>query len=112
MLKLHPLCRHLSPLMFCVTWASRQMRPGSQVALFLLLLILTGCTIGPTVETRHVFIHPGQPLRVMTNVKVSGERLDGGGAVTHDVGGWVMMPPTHWAAVEAALKQAQPKPAP
>lgn len=106
MLKNHPLCRHRPPLMFCVTWASRQMRTVQPVALFLLyLLLLTGCTIGPTVETRHVFIHPGQPLRVMTNVKVSGERLDGGGAVTHDVGGWVMMPPSHWAAIEPLLKQ-------
>jgi hypothetical protein len=42
----------------------------------------------------------------MKNVKVPGERLDGGGVVEHDVGGWVMMPPEHWAAVEKILKQS------
>ena len=95
---------------FCATWALRRMRPGQRAALFLLILSslsATGCTIGPTVEVRHVLIHPGQPLRVMENVTVEGERLDGGGAASHDVGGWIMMPPDHWAAVEKIVKQAQ-----
>lgn len=100
------LCRHRPLPTYCATWALRRMRQGQPVALFLLfLLTMTGCTIGPTVEVRHVLIHPGQPLRVMTNVTVSGERLDGGGAATHDVGGWVMMPPDHWAAVEKIVKE-------
>jgi len=40
----------------------------------------------------------------MENITVRGERMDGGGAAEHDVGGWVMMPPDHWAAVSALIK--------
>lgn len=103
------LCRRPLPLTSCATWALRQMRPGQRAALFLSsLLLLTGCTIGPTVEVRHILIHPGQPLRILENVTVSGERLDGGGPARHDLGGWVAMPPSHWAEVEKLLKQRNP----
>lgn len=103
---LHPFRRPLLPT-FCATWALRRMRPGSRAALFLLPLMLTGCVIGPTVEVRHVLIHPGQPLRVLDNVTVSGERLDGGGAAEHDIGGWVVMPPDHWAAIKAIIEKGK-----
>lgn len=79
----------------------------------LLTLATTGCTIGPTVEVRHILVHPGQPLRVLENTTVRGERLDGGGVAEHDVGGWVMMPPSHWAEVERVIRSTikQPEPA-
>ena len=104
-----PLCRRPTPPTYCAAWALRRMRPGKRAALFLLMVLsslsLTGClTIGPVVEVRHILIHPGQPLRVMENITVRGERMDGGGAAEHDVGGWVMMPPDHWAAVSALIK--------
>lgn len=110
-MKLLHLCRRPLLPTFCATWAFRWMRPEPRAALFRLFLMLsvlslmTGCTIGPTVEVRHVLIHPGQPLRVMENVTVEGERLDGGGAASHDIGGWIVMPPSHWAEVEKLLKQ-------
>ena len=102
-------------LMYCATWALRQVRTGSRAALFLLTalssLSVTGCTLGPTVEVRHVLIHPGQPLRVLENVTLSGERLDGGGIATHDVGGWVMMPPSHWVVIKGILEKSGMAPA-
>lgn len=55
-----------------------------------------------------MLIHPGQPLRILENVTATGERMDGGGAATHDLGGWVAMPPDHWAVIEKLIKQAQP----
>jgi hypothetical protein len=105
------LCRRPLLPTFCATWAFRWMRPEPRAALFLLLLLslsaMTGCTIGPTVEVRHILIHPGQPLRVMKNLTVPGERLDGGGAAEHDIGGWIVMPPSHWAEVEKLLKNGR-----
>ncbi len=94
---------------FCATWASRRVRPVPGTVfppVFLLILMLTpsGCTLGPTVETRTLLIHPGQPLRVMDQTTVRGERLDGGGIASQDVGGWVMMPPDHWNVVAGALR--------
>ncbi len=77
--------------------------------LALCLLTMTGCiTIGPRVETRYVIVHPGQPLRVMENTTLSGERLDGAGPAKQDVGGWIMMPPDHWAVLERIIKASQP----
>lgn len=109
-----PFRRPLLPT-FCATWALRRMRTGPRAALFLLMLcslsVMTGCTIGPTVEVRHVLIHPGQPLRVLENITVRGERLDGGGVAEHDVGGWVMMPPSHWQTVKGVLEKSGMMPA-
>lgn len=103
-------------LMYCATWALRQVRTGPRAALFLLMLCslsaMTGCTIGPTVEVRHVLIHPGQPLRILENVSATGERLDGGGVATHDLGGWVAMPPSHWQVIKGILDKSGMNPAP
>ena len=77
--------------------------------LVLLVLSLTGCTLGPTIETRFVIVHPGQPLRILDNISATGERLDGvNGQATVNLGGWVAMPPDHWAAIVAALAQKNP----
>lgn len=75
-----------------------------------LLLSMTACTIGPTTEVRYVIVHAGQPMRAMANQSIDGERMDGAGITSQDVGGWVMMPPDHWAAIEKIVKQAQSAP--
>ena len=70
-------------------------------------LSLTGCglTLGPTTEVRYLVVHPGQPIRVLDQTTVTGERLDGGGPASFDVGGWIMMPPDHWSVVEKLIKK-------
>ena len=71
-----------------------------------------GLTLGPTTEVRYLIVHPGQPMRVMEQATLTGERLDGGGTTTVDVAGWVMMPPDHWAVVQKVLEKSQPAVAP
>jgi hypothetical protein len=68
------------------------------------LLTMSGCTIGPTVETRYVVVHPGQPIRILSTVTANGERLDGAGVAEFDISGWVVMPPDHWATIKALLE--------
>lgn len=132
MKKLPPFLRRLTRMCFviwaCVVTMQRPVRPSVRaqdlpVALFRrcrLILVLccllcttlstTSCTLGPTVETRYVIVHPGQPLRAMANQQIDGERMDGAGVVSQDVGGWVMMPPDHWAVIDKLIKQAQQAP--
>jgi hypothetical protein len=76
--------------------------------LALALLTLPACTIGPTVETRYVIVHPGQPVRILQGVTVTGERLDGGGPATLDIGGWIAMPPDHWAIIAGLIRKDHP----
>lgn len=77
------------------------------LACLLASLTMTGCvTLGPTTEVRYLIVHPGQPIRVLAQTTVRGERLDGGGPADFDVGGWVMMPPDHWNTVEKLLKKS------
>jgi hypothetical protein len=65
-----------------------------------------GLTLGPTVETRYVVIHPGRPLEVLENQTIDGRVLDGSGeAVKQDIGGWVAMPADHWEAVKRRLEK-------
>ncbi len=71
----------------------------------LLLLAMTGCTIGPTIETRYVIVHPGLPIHILEGATVSGERLDGAGVASFDIGGWIAMPPDHWAVIKGILDQ-------
>lgn len=60
--------------------------------------VSSGCgfRIGPTVETRTVIVHPGQPLRILQNVTVTGTRLGDDVQVEQDIGGWVCMPRDHF----------------
>jgi hypothetical protein len=75
-------------------------------------VVLSGCgevTIGPRTEIRTVIVKPGQPVRILENVKVRAERMDGSPGQTEvDVGGWVAMPPEHWAALKAILEKSAP----
>lgn len=84
------------------------------VGVTLVLVLLSGCspslTLGPKVETRYVVVVPGRPMEVLGDVEVEGRVLDGSGdAVKQQVGGWVMMPPSHWAAIRERLKALAPK---
>lgn len=77
-------------------------------AVMLTCLLNAGCglRIGPEVKETYTILHPGRPMEVLKNAKVTGRLIDGTGqAVTQDVGGWVMMPPEHWAAIRRALEK-------
>ncbi len=76
--------------------------------LAILPLASCGLTLGPTTEVRYVLVHPGQPIRLLESASVRGERLDGGGVATLDIGGWVAMPPDHWAVIAKELNRTTP----
>jgi hypothetical protein len=66
-----------------------------------------GCdlTLGPKVKTTYVLIQPGKPVEILESVKVKVRLLDGGvDPVVQDVGGWICLPPEHWAAVQRAIE--------
>ena len=75
----------------------------------MLCLPIWGCagvTLGPQVRTEYTILHPGRPMQVLDGITVQGRALDGSGdAVRQDVGGWIMMPPDHWAAIQRALER-------
>ncbi len=65
-----------------------------------------GLTLGPKVGTEYVILHPGLPMQVLENSKMKGRTLDGtGDAVQQEVGGWIMMPPSHWEAIKRNLEK-------
>lgn len=76
-----------------------------------MMLAWSGCSIGPTTEVRYVIVHPGQPIRILENVSATGERMDGAGPTTVDLGGWIAMPPDHWTVIAKAIGQTAPAPA-
>lgn len=82
------------------------LRPLAYAVLMLSFLATSGCgiRIGPVVETRYVILKPGQPGRVMENVTVPMSSLGHDEIAPQDIGGWVVMPPEHWAAVMRALQ--------
>ncbi len=90
-------------------------RLPSLCLLLMLFSMTSGCSLGPTTEVRYVLVHPGQPLKILSNVTVTGQRLDGGGTESIDVGGWVAMPPDHWTVIAgllATIPPAHPTPQP
>ena len=92
-------------------------RRCAMVAAMTIFCATSGCdgiTLGPRVKTEYVVIHPGRPLQILQNKKVTGRVLDGSGdAVDQDIGGWVAMPMGHWQAVQRAAGLTDtPAPAP
>lgn len=75
----------------------------------LAVLCLAGCnlTLGPKVETRYVIVRPGLPVTILENRSVRARVLNNadGGEIRQDVGGWVAMPPEHWAAVKREIER-------
>jgi hypothetical protein len=74
--------------------------------LTLICLLSWGCdlTLGPKVKTVYTVVFPGKPLEILEPVKVRGKVLgETGDPVVQNVGGWVVMPPEHWDAVQRAL---------
>jgi hypothetical protein len=76
-------------------------------------ILVSGCdlTIGPKVKTTYVLIQPGKPVEILETSKVKARILSTGNdkvdPVTQDVGGWIAMPPEHWAAVERAMEELE-----
>ncbi len=69
-----------------------------------------GCdlTLGPKQKTNWVILHPGKPGQILRNTKALLNVFKGHKEpVTQDIGGWIVMPPDHWEAVERALKEAK-----
>lgn len=49
-------------------------------------------------------------MQALENTKVKGRLIDGSGkAIEQDVGGWVMMPNSHWEMVKKEIEKAQEK---
>jgi hypothetical protein len=77
-------------------------------AAMMICLLSAGCaeiTLGPRIATKIVVLYPGKPLEVLDQVKVKARVLDGSSdPVIQDIGGWICLPPEHWAAVQRALE--------
>jgi hypothetical protein len=78
-------------------------------AVMLICLASSGCApslrLGPETKTEYVLVKAGRPIVILKNTTVTGRVLDGTGQeVQQDVGGWIMMPPDHWDAVQRALE--------
>lgn len=68
--------------------------------------MLEGCglTLGPTVQREFILVKPGQPVLILSNAKVRGQRLDDGSVVDgQQIGGWVAMPREHWEILQPLL---------
>ena len=46
--------------------------------MLILCPLLGGCSIGPQVETRHIFVYNGKPCTIMENKIVKVATIDGG----------------------------------
>lgn len=71
-------------------------------------LTLAACSMisACAVTTRYVVVDVGRPVQILENVRVTARQLaDDGQTVTQSIGGWIAMPPDHWAVVKAALEK-------
>lgn len=76
------------------------------LALTLIFLPSSGCNgIGPRVETRFIIVHPGKPLEILSNTKVTGRRIDDDSVASQDIGGWIAMPREHFEALKRAIER-------
>lgn len=71
--------------------------------------MLAGCaggvTLGPTIQREFILVKPGQPIRILSNATVRGQRTGDEAIVEKQaIGGWVAMPPEHWEVVKAQLE--------
>ena len=77
------------------------------LALSLPALASCGLTLGPTVQREFILVKPGQPIRILSNAKVRGQRLDDEAIVDGQaIGGWVAMPAEHWDIVKQQLERS------
>ena len=90
------------------------LRRCALVAAMMIFCASSGCdgiTLGPKVKTEYVVVHPGRPLQILQNKKVTGRVLDGSGAaVDQDIGGWVAMPNEHWEMILRSIPVQQVAP--
>jgi len=77
--------------------------------MILLCCMTSGCSglsVGPQIRTEYVVLHAGKPMQVLENTKVEGRVLDGSGdTVTQEIGGWLVMPPSHFEALKRAAEK-------
>jgi len=80
-----------------------------QKHMFAALLVFGGCSIGPQVETRHIFVHNGKPCTIMENKTVKVGTIDGEKAdiSKQDIGGWKAMPDDHFNAMKSLIERLQ-----
>ena len=72
--------------------------------------MLSGCglTLGPRVATTYLIVEPGKPLVCLSNTTVTGRRLDApedSPPVKQAIGGWIVMPESHFAALMRAAQK-------
>ena len=68
----------------------------------------SGISMGPQVRTEYVILHPGRPMQVLENTKIRGRVIDGSGdAVEQEIGGWVVMPNSHFEAMKRSFEQGK-----
>lgn len=77
-------------------------------------MICVGCdgpkiTLGPTTETEYIVAHPGQPAKVVENRKVKVLPESAKNPVEQDIGGWVVMPQSHFDALMRSIDKKENK---
>lgn len=77
------------------------------VLILALSFILSGCTIGPTVQTEFIIVKPGVPLQVMERRTVKVRLLKDNRIGEQDIGGWVAMPEEYWNLIVKKLGEKE-----
>jgi len=54
-------------------------------------------------------VHPGKPLTALENREVKAQQIDSREIGEQDIGGWIMMPPSHWDIIRRKLKKRKPE---
>lgn len=80
--------------------------------LMLICCMTSGCnlTLGPVTRQVYTIVYPGKPLQIVENQVITGKIMDGTSEapVKQNVGGWVVMPIEHFAALQRAAGIAKP----
>lgn len=97
---------HPSRPKLCCTRSPRLLRYALASAMCLSLL---GCgfSMGPQVRTQVVIVHPGNPIRVVSQSRVDGRAMNqpaDAPSSNVDIGGWVAIPPDHWDVIKKRLE--------
>lgn len=73
---------------------------------FVAMLAGCGLTLGPTVQREFIIVKPGQPIRILSNATVRGQRTGDDSIVEKQaIGGWVAMPAEHWDVLKQELEK-------
>lgn len=76
-------------------------------------ILISGCTIGPVIETRAIVVKSGTPIEVLEQIKVKARILtDTNGEIDvfkQDIGGWITMHPDHWISLKKEIERLRKK---